>query len=750
MKFITLSRLNYYEKDTNGNTIKIPICKIMPKFTVKELNYIEIKAKKEKVSYLMSTGHYGSGYVTEYHYTFISEGVGKLYTWLDYPIKGYAVLKTTGQINLSNNNDAINIQTTIYAPTSSSLFGTIKSTLNTTAYPDEIQNYYTSQNGTSYIKQDGSFNHQKFLEDLMIKLNQNPLALYKNGKPSVLQILKPQDTTTGTIYYTYVLIPIIDTGNASLKTFCENKGLKQGDYYCRIYLNDINLPSSEVITKENVLRLEAMGGTNFHLHPQILYRTTYVRPIDNQTKLSISLPRLNYYEKDQNGNNVKHFKNVRLLLLPSNLRITTLDANNHPTEQLDEQLITNTYLPHANQSGYDYYLSTNKFTPELFDTQHIECHLMTFNRKIPKGTYVGILVYQDSNGNYHLFDPIPKIKDAYPKIQITYTKPKVETTQLPTAINVKTLSLNDLQTKKISITIKDDYFVGKQIDPDTGDETFVKWVKIKKGEEEILPLTKITTRYDNNNQIITEVTEDYDRNEVKITIPLYYLFGLTEEPTQMPQLQTGDYQIQIYTLNTASTPISTIQIKANDMPFVLKFYHHDHLGTVRYITNESGEILHTTDTLAYGEELTAPYEDTNDKVLNTITYTGHEKDYETNLTYMLARYYSQGYGRFLSPDPGYDYDQLDPMSWNLYSYVRGNPVIGIDKSGEKLILYYYVNRKVMSTEEKRMNYSQIMKNVKNKFTQSGVKEVETYETKSDFLASIKVGFVNFFQILPVL
>ena len=66
-----------------------------------------------------------------------------------------------------------------------------------------------------------------------------------------------------------------------------------------------------------------------------------------------------------------------------------------------------------------------------------------------------------------------------------------------------------------------------------------------------------------------------------------------------------------------------------------------------------------------------------------LTYTGHEKDYETNLTYMLSRYYSQGYGRFLSPDPGYDYDQLDPMSWNLYSYVRGNPINHFDPTGKE-------------------------------------------------------------------
>ena len=52
---------------------------------------------------------------------------------------------------------------------------------------------------------------------------------------------------------------------------------------------------------------------------------------------------------------------------------------------------------------------------------------------------------------------------------------------------------------------------------------------------------------------------------------------------------------------------------------------------------------------------------------------------------MLARYYSQGYGRFLSPDPGYDYDQLDPMSWNLYAYVRGNPVKNVDKIGKAVL-----------------------------------------------------------------
>ena len=63
-------------------------------------------------------------------------------------------------------------------------------------------------------------------------------------------------------------------------------------------------------------------------------------------------------------------------------------------------------------------------------------------------------------------------------------------------------------------------------------------------------------------------------------------------------------------------------------------------------------------------------------------FTGHERDPETGLDYMLARYYTAGSGRFLQVDPGYDYDKTDPMSFNLYGYVRGNPVMGTDPTGE--------------------------------------------------------------------
>jgi RHS repeat-associated protein len=67
-------------------------------------------------------------------------------------------------------------------------------------------------------------------------------------------------------------------------------------------------------------------------------------------------------------------------------------------------------------------------------------------------------------------------------------------------------------------------------------------------------------------------------------------------------------------------------------------------------------------------------------------FTGKERDAETGLDYSIARYLSASQGRFTSPDaPLVDQDVVNPQSWNLYSYVRNNPLRGIDPSGRKCV-----------------------------------------------------------------
>ena len=63
-------------------------------------------------------------------------------------------------------------------------------------------------------------------------------------------------------------------------------------------------------------------------------------------------------------------------------------------------------------------------------------------------------------------------------------------------------------------------------------------------------------------------------------------------------------------------------------------------------------------------------------------FTGKERDAETGLDYFGARYFSGAQGRFTSADdPFNDQDTSDPQSWNLYGYVRNNPLTSIDPTG---------------------------------------------------------------------
>ena len=69
-------------------------------------------------------------------------------------------------------------------------------------------------------------------------------------------------------------------------------------------------------------------------------------------------------------------------------------------------------------------------------------------------------------------------------------------------------------------------------------------------------------------------------------------------------------------------------------------------------------------------------------------YTGKERDSESGNDYFGARYYSSAMGRFMSPDPIHFQARMlyDPQSFNLYSYVRNNPLLLTDPTGEAIEL----------------------------------------------------------------
>jgi RHS repeat-associated protein len=112
-----------------------------------------------------------------------------------------------------------------------------------------------------------------------------------------------------------------------------------------------------------------------------------------------------------------------------------------------------------------------------------------------------------------------------------------------------------------------------------------------------------------------------------------------------------------------------------------QFIHRDHLGSTRLVTGVSESISDSTDYLPFGQEGTGA-------IATTHKFTGKERDPESGLDNFDFRYYSSSMGRFMKPDePFGGWEQNDPQSFNLYSYVRNSPTVNVDPDGHDCVYF---------------------------------------------------------------
>jgi len=100
----------------------------------------------------------------------------------------------------------------------------------------------------------------------------------------------------------------------------------------------------------------------------------------------------------------------------------------------------------------------------------------------------------------------------------------------------------------------------------------------------------------------------------------------------------------------------------------------DALGSVRQLTNVQGNITLAKSYAPYGETLASAESGTS-----PFAFTGEQQD-PSGLTYLRARYYAPGMGRFLTQDT-WDGDANKPMSYNMWNYGYSNPILYLDPTG---------------------------------------------------------------------
>jgi RHS repeat-associated protein len=102
------------------------------------------------------------------------------------------------------------------------------------------------------------------------------------------------------------------------------------------------------------------------------------------------------------------------------------------------------------------------------------------------------------------------------------------------------------------------------------------------------------------------------------------------------------------------------------------FYHTDHLGSTRAITDDLGKVTGRFEYQPFGlEENTVAGDD-------TLTFTGKMQDAPTGLMYFNARYYDPTLGRFITEDPA-------KQGTNWYIYCYNSPLRYVDFNGKTAV-----------------------------------------------------------------
>jgi RHS repeat-associated protein len=173
---------------------------------------------------------------------------------------------------------------------------------------------------------------------------------------------------------------------------------------------------------------------------------------------------------------------------------------------------------------------------------------------------------------------------------------------------------------------------------------------------------------DSSGPLIAEYVYDYSGQRIKKVengITTYYIGKHFEKRVDSAGTAT----------NTSYYFANNERIAKKDPAGNMSYYHSDHLGGTNVITDSSGNLVERIRYYPFGEIR----EGGNEKY----SFTGKEKDRQTDFYYFEARYYNPEFKHFSQAD-SVALNIYDPQDLNRYAYVRNNPIAYIDPTGHSL------------------------------------------------------------------
>ena len=134
---------------------------------------------------------------------------------------------------------------------------------------------------------------------------------------------------------------------------------------------------------------------------------------------------------------------------------------------------------------------------------------------------------------------------------------------------------------------------------------------------------------------------------------------------------------------------------------VISWLHRDHAGLRAAHHHAAGAVVQRAHYKPYGERL-----ETIATVMTSKGFIGERND-ETGLIYLHARYLNPYLGRFITPDPSPD-PTAPGVGLDRYAYAGDSPIVNLDKSGLVGVLVgAATGRVMMDPDEVRLSQSSV-------------------------------------------